>query len=144
MGPRDGEAPPEPRRCVIMVDRALPPGRAANAAAMVALTLGQRHPHLPGPELIDGSGTTHPGLIPGGIVVLAAEAPDLTLVRDKAVAAGVDVVVFPRQGQQTNDYAAVRAAVAAMPAAELVYVGVGLYGPRKAVGRIVGRYGLLR
>src|SRR5258708_38931869 len=46
-------------RCVIGVDEAVPIGRAANAAAVIALTLGKRHPHLAGPDLVDGSGHAH-------------------------------------------------------------------------------------
>ena len=35
-----------PQRCVIVLDRELPIGKAANAAAVIALTIGQRHPQL--------------------------------------------------------------------------------------------------
>jgi hypothetical protein len=138
------DTPPEPRRCAIVVDRDLPPGRAANAAAVIALTLGQRHPHLVGPALVDGAGFAHPGLIPIGIAVLAGAAAELAALRAKALAAGIDVVDFPVQGQQTTDYAAFRAAVAEMSPDALTYVGVGLYGVRKAVGKLVGRFALLR
>jgi hypothetical protein len=134
----------ESTRCVIVVDRELPTGRAANAAAVIALTLGKRHPHLTGPNLVDASGCAHPGLIPIGIAVLCAAAPDLGKVRHKALKDGIDVVDFPRQGQLTNDYAEFGARVRETPTAEIDYVGIGLYGPRKAVGRIVGRFSLLK
>jgi hypothetical protein len=152
-GPNDGDAelplevdtePRESSRCVIVVDAALPPGRAANAAAVIALTLGQRHPGLVGPELVDASGDAHPGLIPIGIAVLAAARGDLAFLRAKAVGAGVDVVDFPVQGQETTDYVAFCSRVAAVETAQLAYVGVGLYGGRKAIGRLVGRFSLLR
>ena len=138
------ESPPESMRCVIVVDAALPPGRAANAAAVIALTLGKRHPYLAGPDLVDASGNVHPGLIPIGIAVLAAGAPEIDAVRAKALKDGVDVVDFPVQGQQTTDYVAFSAQVREVPTAGLTYVGVGLYGRRKAVGRIVGRFSLLK
>lgn len=131
-------------RCVIVLDAALPAGRAANAAAVIALTLGKRHPHLAGPDLIDGSGHAHPGLIPIGIAVLAAGAPELAELRVKALKCGIDVVDFPREGQETTDYAVFGARLREVPSAALAYVGVGLYGPRKPVGRIVGRFPLLR
>ncbi len=134
----------EPRRCVIVIDAALPIGRAANAAAVIALTIGKRHPALAGPDLVDASGWPHPGLIPIGIAVLGAPAAELGAVREKALARDVDVVEFPTQGQETTDYAAFGAAVATTPTEALRYVGVGLLGPRKAVGKIVGKYGLLR
>jgi hypothetical protein len=131
-------------RCVIVLDQTLPIGRAANAAAVIALTLGKRHPHLAGPDLVDASGHAHPGLIPIGIAVLAAPAHDLIRLRAKAMETGIDVVGFPCQGQQTNDYAEFGACVREVTTENLAYVGVGLYGLRKAVGRIVGRFSLLK
>ncbi len=135
---------PEPMRCVVVIDAALPPGPAANAAAVLALTMGQRQPHLAGEPFIDAAGNHHPGLIPIGIPVLAAPADDLARLRDKALAAGLDVVDFPSQGHQTNDYAQFRRMVAALAPDEIRYLGVMIYGERKRVGRLVGKYGLLR
>ncbi|AJK49128.1 DUF2000 domain-containing protein [Burkholderia plantarii] len=131
-------------RCVIVVDGRLPPGRAANAAAVLALTVGQRQPALVGAPLVDASGLVHPGLIPIGITVLAAEADALSAIRDKAAAAGCDVVDFPVQGQQTTDYAAFGAAVAEVATADLRYVGIALVGARKAIGKLVANLGLLK
>jgi hypothetical protein len=138
------EITPEPTRCVIVLDRSLPTGRAANAAAVIALTLGKRHPHLTGSDLVDASGHAHPGLIPIGIAVLAASGQELSALRSKAVKSGIDVVDFPSQGQQTNDYTEFGARVRQVPTEELCYVGIGLYGRRKAIGRIVGGFGLLK
>lgn len=137
------EDAPEPKRCAIVVDQDLPAGRAANAAAVIALTLGMRHPHLVGAELVDASGFRHPGLIPIGVAVLAAPIADLKAARDKALERNMDVVDFPRQGQETNDYTDFRARVAEVAPEDLAYVGVGLYGTRKGVGRLVGRFPLL-
>ena len=138
------EDAPKSTRCAIVVDASLPAGRAANAAAVIALTLGKRHPHLAGPDLVDASGRAHPGLIPIGIAVLAAPGEELSDMRAKALKDGIDVVDFPLQGQQTTDYAKFGALVREVPTESLTYVGVGLYGARKAVGRIVGRFSLLK
>jgi len=131
-------------RCVIVVDRALPVGRAANAAAVLALTVGQRHPGLVGAPLVDASGGVHPGLIPYGIAVLAAEADGLAALRERALAAGCDVVDFAVQGQQTTDYQAFRDAVALLPTSALGYVGLALVGEKKPVGKLVANLGLLK
>ena len=53
-----------PERCVIVVDESLPPGLAANAAAVLALTLGAREPALVGADLVDADDRSHPGLFP--------------------------------------------------------------------------------
>jgi len=134
----------EPMRCVAVIDCALPIGHATNAAAVMALTMGQRQPHLAGEPLVDASGHAHPGLIPIGIPVLGAPGDDLSTVRGKAIAAGLEVVDFPVQGQQTNDYAEFRRLVSERDPTELQYLGVMIYGAKKKVSRIVGRYSLLR
>jgi hypothetical protein len=133
-----------PERCVIVVDMELAVGLAANAAAVIALTVGARHPGLVGAPLIDASGYEHPGLIPIGIAVLAAKQEALSVIRDKGILAGCDIVDFPTQGQQTNDYAAFRVAVAGAPTQDLRYVGVALVGACKSIGKIVANYGLLK
>ena len=133
-----------PSRCVIVVDDALPAGRSANAAAVIALTIGQRHPVLVGEPLVDAAGTSHPGLIPIGIAVLAAPQNELAEIRRKGIETGCDVVDFPVEGQQTNDYQAFRQAVAAVAPPMLRYAGVALVGQKKEINRIVGRLKLLR
>ena len=131
-------------RCVILVDVELSPGRAANAAAVIALTVGQRHPQLVGAPLVDRSGHEHPGLIPIGITVLAAEQPFLSQVRDKGIEAGCDVVDFPVQGQQTTNYQAFIEQVALTEQAALQYVGIALMGERKTISKIVANLPLLK
>jgi len=131
-------------RCVAVIDQALPIGKAANAAAVLALTMGKRQPHLAGAPLVDASGYPHPGLIPIGIPVLGAPADELSAVRGKAIAAGLEVVDFPEQGQQTNDYIEFQRLVKEADPTELRYLGVMIYGTRKKVSRVIGRYSLLR
>jgi hypothetical protein len=137
-------AAPMPERCVIVVDQDLPPGLAANAAAVLALTLGAREPALAGADLVDGDGQEHPGLIPIGLPVLKAPRASLTDLRGRAAEAGLGVVDFPAFGQTTTDYEAVRTAVAATAASDLEYLGVAVYGARRPVGRLTGNLPLLR
>ena len=133
-----------PERCVIVLDDALPPGLAANAAAVLAVTLGAREPALVGADLIDGDDGVHPGLFPNGLPVLKAPRATLAEVREKAAGNGVGLIDLPSFGQQTTDYEAFRAAVARTPAADLEYLGLVVYGTRRAVGRLTGNLPLLR
>jgi len=135
---------PVAMRCVAIVDDALPTGRAANAAAVMALTMGARQSHLVGEPLIDSAGNHHPGLIPIGIPVLGAPAAALASLRDQASQADLEVVDFPAQGQETNDYAEFRKMVGETAPDQIRYLGVMVYGERKKVSRIVGKYALLR
>jgi hypothetical protein len=133
-----------PTRCVIVVYQDLPSGRAANAAAVMALTIGQRHPNLVGEPLIDASGDSHPGLIPIGIAVLVAPQVELSEIRHKGIRAGCDVIDFPLEGQQTTDYQAFRDAVATSEPEALRYVGVALVGQKKEIRKITGHLTLLK
>lgn len=134
----------QPERCVIVVDQTLPPGLAANAAAVLALSIGAWFPQLPGHDMVDADGSAHPGLIPMGLPVLSAPADRLTDLRSAAINAGLAVIDFPTAGQQTTDYDAFAGAVAGTPSAELTYLGVALCGPNKSVRKLTGGFPLLR
>ncbi|GGC89132.1 DUF2000 domain-containing protein [Undibacterium terreum] len=132
-----------PSRCVIVLDKDLPVGKLANAAAVIALTIGQRHPALVGAPLVDASGFAHPGLIPIGVAMLAASGVELQKLRADALAAGCDVVDFPVQGQMTKNYEEFQSAVVQIPVESLQYLGVALIGQKKSIARIVGKLELL-
>jgi len=133
-----------PERCVIVVDEALPPGLAANAAGVLATTLGSILPGLVGDAFIDADGHLHPGLIRTVLPVLRAPSSRLSEVRADALESALDVVDFPAFGQQTNDYDEFCAQIARTPAARLRYLGIALYGPRRPVARLTGSLPLLR
>jgi hypothetical protein len=66
-----------PERCVIVVDEALPAGLAANAAAVLGVTLGAREPAVVGDDLVDGDDRVHAGLFRAGLPILKAARADL-------------------------------------------------------------------
>jgi hypothetical protein len=76
--------------------------------------------------------------------VLAAPSGELAALRAKALGKELDVVDFPSQGQQTNDYREFGDRLRAVLTHELSYVGIGIYGSRKAVGKVVGKFPLLK
>jgi Protein of unknown function (DUF2000) len=132
-------------RCVVVIDESLPPGLAANATGMVALTLGATVAGLPGAPLVDADGEVHAAYMPQGITVLHGSAERLTTLRASAAAAeDIGVIDFPSHCQQTTDYDEVRRRVAGIPTVDLRYLAILLYGPRRAVSRLTGDLGLLR
>jgi hypothetical protein len=131
-------------RCVIVVDEALPVGQLANAAAVIALTIGKRHSNFVGEPLIDASGLSHPGLIPIGITVLSASQNELSQTRLKGIEAGCDIVDFPLEGQQTKNYQEFREAIAGIETNYLRYAGVALIGDKKEIRKITNHLNLLR
>jgi len=129
-------------KCVVVVDEALAPGKAANAAAVIAMTLGTKVPELIGGDFSDGAGAAHAGLFRYGLPVLKAPAEQLRELRARALEAEVTVVGMPVNGHQTNDYEEFVSMLAA--SVDVSYVGLALYGPAKAVRRLTGSLALLR
>ena len=95
------------------------------------------------PPLIDADGRDMPGLIPIGITVLAATQDELSRLAAAADDAGVDVVGFPVEGQQTKNYREFLEVVSTVGRAELRYVGLALVGNRKTISKLVGKLPLL-
>ncbi|HCN02445.1 MULTISPECIES: DUF2000 domain-containing protein [Pantoea] len=126
-------------RCVMILNSALPAGKATNAAAVIALTVGQRHPSLAGEALEDAATRRFPGLIPVGIPVLAADAQQLSALWPQAEQAECDIVVFPEEGQSTTDYGAFTAAMKTQPAAEWRLLGVAIVGDKKKVRKLTAK-----
>jgi Protein of unknown function (DUF2000) len=133
-----------PDRCVVVLDEGLPRGLAANAAAVLAVTLGARVNGLVGADYADADGHPHAGLIPFGLPVLRAPAARLRELRARASGDGVGVIDFPAAGQRTVDYDEFTRTVGSTPSASIEYAGVALYGERRAVARLTGSLGLLR
>jgi hypothetical protein len=74
----------------------------------------------------------------------ATDTHELAAIRGAARERGLFVVDMPSFGHQTNDYGEFRASVAATQPDELVYLGVLISGPAKAVRAVTGQLGLLR
>lgn len=126
-------------RCVVILNADLPVGKAANAAAVISLTLGQRHPQFVGTELVDGDEKAWPGLIPVGIPVLSASNEQLASLVGQCGEQGFDAILFPVEGQMTVDYAAFSAAVRQIPTNQLQHLGLGIVGEKKALRKLTGK-----
>lgn len=131
-----------PERLVIVLNQDLPTGKAANAAAVLAMTLGQRHPELIGEPLEVKDGKCYPGLIPLGISVLSASELELTNLLISGGEKGCDMTIFPVDGQQTTNYLQFREAVAMQTEQQLVLLGVAIAGEKKVVRKLVGKLAL--
>ena len=129
---------------VVVVDEALPIGRAVNAAVCVAAATAAQVAGLLGQAAQDGSGSEHPGLPWAGCTVLAADAATLRTIRAKAEAhEGTFVADMPAAAQDTRVYDEYREALGATAPELVEYLAVGLIGPRNRVDKIVGRLRLL-
>jgi hypothetical protein len=130
---------------VVVVDAALPPGRAANAAICAAAPTVAAVTGLMGAEATDGEGVVHPGLPWTGCSVLAADSATLRAVRAKAASrADIFVADVPAVAQSIRVYGDFIAEVGRTRTEDIDYCAISVVGPRNAVDRIVSTLPLMR
>lgn len=117
----------ETKKCVVVVDGYLPAGLMVNAAACLAITLGERVEGINGQDATDGSGMVYPGLIPTGIVILQADAETVKEIRLRAEGTeGVFVADFTDVAQGPRNYGEYLQNISRIGSEDLKYLGVGL------------------
>jgi hypothetical protein len=132
-------------KCAIVVSEALSIGLAMNAASVLSVTLGARVDNLVGDNVRDASGVQHAGIIYTPLPVLKESAEGLARIVE-AVANDEDVffVDFSSLAQSCKTYEEYIERMAGTQTAELEIVGVGIYGPKKKINKLVGSLPLLR
>lgn len=132
-------------KVVIVLDRELPVGLLANAAAVLAFSAA---PHLPegiGPALEDADGSPHAGITNLPIPVLASSAGQLAELRAQALALpGVGCIDFPDVAQRAKRYEDYAADLSAARETDLSYLGLCIFGPPAAVRHLTGILTLIR
>lgn len=132
-------------KCAIVVSGELPTGLAANAASVLALTMGHRVEGLVGADVKDADGVVHAGIIHTPLPILTAPGERVrAIVRTAAAQDETFFVSFSALAQSCRTYDEYVEKMAATATADLTSVGIGLYGPRKRIDRLVGALPLLR
>lgn len=137
----------ETEKCVIVADGALPPGLVANTAAILGITLGKYRPEAVGPDVADGSGLFHPGIIAFPVPVLRGDGESLRALRKKLRTppfSALFAVDFSDLAQGCRTYGEFREKMAAAPADSLQYLGIAVCGEKRLVNRLTGNLPLLR
>lgn len=133
------------KKCVMVINDSLSLGLMVNTAGVLALTLGNKVDSILGPDVVDGSGQTHIGITTIPIPILKASEEVIKNIRIQANELGSLLVVdFTDAAQTTITYEDYTEKIAAMPAQELKYLGVALYGEKKLVNKFCGSLPLLR
>ena len=134
-------------KCVMILDERLPLGLIANTAAILGITLGKQLPETVGADVRDGTGRVHLGIIEFPVPILRGTAETIRAVRERLydpAFAGLTAMDFSDLAQGCRTYEEFTEKMAAVPEAELTYLGVALCGPRKQVDRLTGSMPLLR
>lgn len=128
---------------VVIVDEALSPGQAVNAAVCVAAATAPGVPGLLGPGGPDASEHWHPGLPWAGCSILAASSAQLTAIRQEAAGRRLLAADMPAPAQATRVYDDYLRELAETDPGDLAPLAVSLIGPRNQVAKLVRHLGLL-
>ena len=107
-----------------------------NVACFLAGGLVGSYPELAGERYRDASGASYGPLVRQPILVFIASKAELCRTMERAKERGLDVSLYTRQLFETGNDVDNRAAVAAVPTAELDLVGLALHAERKVVDKV--------
>lgn len=132
-------------KAAIVINESLPLGFVANTAAVLGVSLGAACSEIVGPDLVDASGTVHPGITGLPIPILSADDSRLKQLVLAASATGdVRTVPFNDIAQKCKSYSDYQARLSSSETIDLSYLGVLLVGTRRSVSRLVGSLPLLK
>ncbi|WP_223297606.1 DUF2000 domain-containing protein [Catenulispora acidiphila] len=137
---------PRFEKCAIVIDDALPTGLAMNAAAVLALSIGDAYGESAlGPDVKDRDGQVHQAITEVPLPILKADAQVLHSIVTKALAEpDVFLVDFTSAAQAARDYGSYMQSMEVTGSQDHVYVGVAVVGAKKAVQRLSGSLPLYR
>jgi len=107
-----------------------------NVCAFLASGIAGAMPELMGQPYVDADGAQYLAMFRQPVLVLTGSKELLTVAHQRALGRGLAPSVFTADLFATGNDRDNRAAVRAVPTAQLDLVGLGLHGPRNAVDKV--------
>jgi hypothetical protein len=111
--------------------------QSLNVTAFLVSGIAGTQPDVIGEPYVDGDDVAYLPMLRQPVVVLAADSATFAVVHERAVRRGIAMSIFTEDLFKTGNDRDNRAAVRSVATAELDLVGVGLYGPKNAIDKIV-------
>jgi hypothetical protein len=108
-----------------------------NVTAFLTSGIAARYPQIIGEPYADADGTTYLSMFGQPVLVLEGSKEVLMAAHERCLRRDVEISVFTTDLFRTGNDDDNRAAVAAVPRADLDIVGLGIHGPRNAVDKIL-------
>jgi len=137
----------ENEKCVMVIDGRLPLGMAANAAAILGISLGKKMPEVVGTDVSDQTGNLHLGIIEFPVPILKGDGPCIKTIRERLYGpdfSDLTTVDFSDLAQGCKTYGEFVEKMKNMPETDLNYLGIAICGPKKKVNKLTGNIPLLR
>lgn len=137
----------ENKKCVIILDGALPLGILTNTAAVLGVTLGKERNEIIGPSIKDKSGYVHEGIVAIPIPILKGNEQLIRELRQRCYTdefSDCTIVDFSDVAQSCKDYDDYTKKLKLQEEASLHYFGIGICGDKKKINKLTGSLPLLR
>ncbi|HHO55665.1 MAG TPA: DUF2000 domain-containing protein [Trueperaceae bacterium] len=132
-------------KIVLVVDPELPLGLIANTAAYLSFSLGQSLENMLAQDAIDSLGRVHMGTSPITMPILKADKELLKSIFEKASQnSDITIMDFTNIAQKHRVYSEYIEEIKDTPIVDLEYLGLALFGAKKAVNSLTGSLPLLR
>ncbi|WP_284180384.1 DUF2000 family protein [Rhabdaerophilum sp. SD176] len=123
-------------RIAIILREDLATWQKLNVTAFLAGGLGGSDPALMGDAYLDADGTRYGALIVQPVLIFASDGDEIKRAHATALERGATLFVYTREMFSTGHDAANRAAVAAVPRADLDLVGIALRDSKATVTKV--------
>ncbi len=132
-------------KIVLVVDPELPLGLIANTSAYLSFSLGQKLENMLAEDAIDSLGRVHMGTSPITMPILKADKELLKSIFEKASQnSDITIMDFTNIAQKHRVYSEYIEEIKDTPIVDLEYLGLALFGAKKAVNSLTGSLPLLR
>ena len=108
-----------------------------NVTAFLTSGIAARYPQIIGEPYADADGTAYLSMFRQPVMVLEGSKEVLMAAHERCLRRDLEISVFTTDLFRTGNDDDNRAAVAAVPRADLDLVGIGIHGPRNAVDKIL-------
>lgn len=129
------------KKCVMVIDQELPLGVIANTAAILGCTLGKEFSELVGEDSEDGSGFQHRGIVNLPIPVLSSTREGLMGIHRQLkdqYSEKIELIDFTTIAQRSRNYEDYTTRLNRTSTGDLNFLGICLYGEKKAVNHLTG------
>ena len=108
-----------------------------NVTAFLTSGIAAKYPQIIGEPYADADGTAYLSMFSQPVLVLEGSKEVLTAAHERCLRRDLEISVFTTDLFRTGNDDDNRAAVAAVPRADLDLVGLGIHGPRNAVDKVL-------
>lgn len=132
-------------KCVIVVDKALGLGYAANAVSVIGVSLGRSVEGLVGPDMQSRDNVNYPGVIYAPLPILLSTNEYLQELQEKALADDeFHIMPFSALAQSCKTYQEYEARISEADSSAIELVAIGLIGPKKKISKLTGNLSLFK